>query len=209
MAAPSSKMAPSSDMAPSSASDMAPSSTPPISQIVRLKGPAAQWLRSHMDEYLGLATTQGTHSKFAKLKAAEFITHFDLAPKTHEDGTKTDPLEGISFHKPVTVGQITDASLHIVSMSMSFCSLHQQHVKQWYFNHARVMKGSCFKDGRAGGGPQQLGQVDDNVGESDDEVDELGPSQSKEATAPSWTTLATATKHAIGAEHRRIIIMVM
>ncbi|KAF8470894.1 hypothetical protein JB92DRAFT_2838412 [Gautieria morchelliformis] len=90
---------------------------------------------------------------------------------------KTDPLEGISFHKPSIVGQITD----------------------------------------------QLGQVDDDVGESDDEVDELdnevdefddevdefdnvdnelGPSQSKAATAPLWTTLATAKKHSIGAEHR-------
>ncbi|KAF8531766.1 hypothetical protein JB92DRAFT_2824922 [Gautieria morchelliformis] len=134
-----------------------------------------------MDASIALGTTQGTHSKFAKLKATKFIAHFNLAPKTHKDIL-------------ATVGQITD------------------HVKPWFFNHAQpLMKGRHFNKGKGmvGEGPLDAdeGGLDDVVGESDDNVDkldyvddELGASQSKAATAPLQSKMATVTKHAIEAK---------
>lgn len=91
--------------------------------IVSLKGPAREWLKSHSDAYQALdaeATKSGSKSDrqarptFARKVAEEFIKHFKLAPYTLEDGREVNPLEGCTvLKKAATLGNLRSVN-HIL-----------------------------------------------------------------------------------------------
>lgn len=90
---------------------LTPSSTSNLQQIVLLRGPAAEWLRGQMPEYLNLDMKRGTRAAFSQRKATEFIEHFGLGLQCRDDGRMHDALEGLSLRTgPATAGALQEVN---------------------------------------------------------------------------------------------------
>ncbi|KAF8520557.1 hypothetical protein JB92DRAFT_3141474 [Gautieria morchelliformis] len=102
--------------------------TPNLQEIVLLRGPATEWLRGHMPEYLNLDMKRGTHAAFSQRKASEFIDHFGLGSQRQGDGSTHNPLEGLLLHTgPDTTGALQEA------------------ITRWFLNNAKAHRANKTK----------------------------------------------------------------
>ncbi|KAF8513937.1 hypothetical protein JB92DRAFT_3143274 [Gautieria morchelliformis] len=100
-----------------------PSPTLNLQEIVLLRGPAVEWLRGQMPEYLNLDMKRGTRAGYSQRKATEFIEHFGLGLQREDDGRTHDPLEGLPLRTgPATAGALQE-NTKIAPSLISFAPL--------------------------------------------------------------------------------------